>query len=253
MFLGQRTHVALVKFGKKATFYINGKIAGVLSASNSVKYLNANLNFGRNYRDSNLYYNGDIDHISIFATSLVPSQINFLFQNGSTFSPSAKPTTALPSITSSFTPNKSPSYNPTFRPSSTITNAPSKSPSLNPTFRPSSTVTLAPTSVLGPGFTPTFALIGPNSFNGTRFSNIVFRSLTKLSSYYFSISLWVKFTTSNVILISLGRDPSNYNGEFMFSIDSNRYLRFEDYSYVASYGFRGTSTSTVPLGYYFFW
>lgn len=63
----------------------------------------------------------------------------------------------------------------------------------------------------------------------------------------FTVAMWITTKTSSSSLISLGRTPSNFDGEFVFKIESKK-LSFFDYSYDTSFGFVGSARTDVTKG-----
>ena len=93
-----------------------------------------------------------------------------------------------------------------------------------PTLIPSKTPTQLPT------IASVFSLTGPLQLNGSYY--LQYSSLPADLSISFSISLWViPFALRwSSVLISLGRSPSNYNGEFVLSIDPPGTIQYYEYN-----------------------
>jgi len=80
-------------------------------------------------------------------------------------------------------------------------------------------------------------------FDGT--NNYFYGALPKVFDKYFSISLWIKTTSTNAVIVSYGRSPSYFNGQFELTV-ANGYLNFWDYK--NGYGFDVKSTVKVNTG-----
>jgi hypothetical protein len=67
---------------------------------------------------------------------------------------------------------------------------------------------------------------------------------------YFTISAWIKASTSPTTvssIVSLGRSPTNYDGEFVLSITKQK-LAFFDYSDATGLGFSRSGFKTISSG-----
>jgi len=71
----QTYHIAFVKNGLTGTYYVNGQLAGTVSAAVDVHYGNDSVYLGSNFRDNNYYYNGYMDEVRIWNVARTQSQI----------------------------------------------------------------------------------------------------------------------------------------------------------------------------------
>ena len=93
---------------------------------------------------------------------------------------------------------------------------------------------------------PIFSLLHQIAFNGSNF--LLFNHLNTSSNLRnFTASLWVTTAVSSSIFVSLGRTPSNFDGEFEIGVSGN-VLNFWDNSYGAGFGQSGSSSSNVANG-----
>jgi hypothetical protein len=92
-------------------------------------------------------------------------------------------------------------------------------------------------------------------FDGSNFL-LVNNFDTSFQWNYFTISAWIKASTSPTTfssIVSLGRSPTNFNGQFVFSI-SNQKLSFFDGSdeSLLGWGFLGSGKTVLSSGKIFF-
>ena len=93
---------------------------------------------------------------------------------------------------------------------------------------------------------PIFLLLHQIAFNGSNF--LLYNHLNTSSNLRnFTASLWVTTSIPSSIFVSLGRTPSNFDGEFEFGVSGN-VLNFWDYSYGAGFGLSGSGSSNVANG-----
>ena len=223
---GLRTYVAFVRYNNVGFFYVNGDLAGQITTINSVAYNNKDIVFGKDYRAGCCYFMGTMDSINIHDVALTRFQIRTLYlASGASYLPSVMPTSQ---------PSPYPTTTPTAFPTSFPTATPT-SPTASPTPMPS----------VVPNTTPLLAIPGPNTFDGTS-SYLYYASLSSALSSTFTISLCITTTSVNAYIMSIGRSPSNFNGEGILQIDGSGYLRFWDYS--GSYGLSGSSSVAVNIG-----
>jgi hypothetical protein len=111
--IGSRTYVAFVKTGSSGFFYIDGQISGEITSQcvESISYNNSFFTIGADGRNLNEYFEGVIDHISVFAVALLPIQLLDIYQNPNslTYKPTAAPTiltTISPTVNSPTYPIK---------------------------------------------------------------------------------------------------------------------------------------------------
>ena len=71
----QTYHIAFVKNGLTGTYYVNGQLAGTVSAAVDVHYGNDSVYLGSNFRDNNNYYNGYMDEVRIWNVARTQSDI----------------------------------------------------------------------------------------------------------------------------------------------------------------------------------
>ena len=167
--------------------------------------------------------------------------------------PTRKPTTMRPTKKTAVPPTLSPTVKLTAKPSAKL----SPGPTLKPTSR-SSTERMTPSSTLRPStLKPTTSRSSPviysspqtQSFSGSNYLRINNDAVASSSWNHFTFAAWVKSSKGSCALVSLGRTPSNYDGEFEIYLE-NRKLSFYDYSYATDYGFQGSGTITVARGTY---
>ncbi|NDB97043.1 MAG: LamG domain-containing protein [Verrucomicrobia bacterium] len=71
---GQWRHVAFVRNGLTGAFYIDGIYAGTTTASQNISYTNLDLVMGGDYRDSTLYWTGQLDDVSVSSAALTAAR-----------------------------------------------------------------------------------------------------------------------------------------------------------------------------------
>ena len=170
---------------------------------------------------------------------------------GPTASPSVVPSSVVPSLPPSYGSTRLPT-GPTVRPS----RSPSSKSSFRPTSSPSTTSTnfptIIPTSLMpSPSVAASFSLTGPVTFDGTS-TFLHYPPLSPALGAAFSISLWVNptSTSSEAYLLSLGRSPTNFDGELILEI-SNSEAYYWEYGQ-GNYGVSLTSPTSIPQGSSFF-
>eukprot|EP01036_Dinobryon_divergens_P027954 gene27953-36822_t len=103
----------------------------------------------------------------------------------------------------------------------------------------SATPTQTPTQT--PTIQSRFSLSGPTQFNGSTY--LRYSPLSVSLGNYFSISVWVTpFAVSNAVIVSMGRSPTNSNGQFVLYFGSNGILQYFEYN--NGYGVSLSSSSS---------
>lgn len=75
-------HIAFTKAGTTGKYYIDGIHDSQPTAANNVTLGTADLVFGADYRDSDEFFNGQIDHVRIYNYTRTPAQIAWDYNRG---------------------------------------------------------------------------------------------------------------------------------------------------------------------------
>ena len=112
-------------------------------------------------------------------------------------------------------------------------------PTLNPTTNPSTYPTAATVSP------PIFQVLPSQYFNGSTYK--LYSSISQQMSTAMTLSAFIQTTSTSTTIMTIGRAPCCFSGEFVFQISSTGLLNFWDYT-GSVYCLSGTSTVSINTG-----